>query len=62
MFHKISVELLNSSIPKGKLESLLHAIGGGWYVDKLRQKLPPLKKRKLRKKQEEEDKTKRKIT
>ena len=63
MFHKISVELLNSSIPKGKLESLLHAIGGGWYVHKLCQKLPQIKERKLRKKgQKEEDKIKRRIT
>ena len=35
---------------------------GGWYVEKLGQKLSPLNKRKSRKKQEEEDKIKRKLT
>ena len=57
MFHKILVELPNQPSPKEKLKSLLHAIVGGWYVEKLGQKLPPLKKIKLSKKgQKEEDK------
>ena len=63
LFHKIPVKLPNKHSPKEKLKSLLHDIGGGWYVDKLGQKLPPLNKRKLSKKrQEEEDKIKRKLT
>ena len=50
LFQKILFELPNQLSPKGKLKLLLHAIGGGWYVEKLGQKLPPLKKRKLSKK------------
>ena len=49
-FQKIPVELPKPSSPKEKHQSLLHAIGGGWYVEKLSQKLIPLKKRKLSKK------------
>ena len=56
LFQKTPVELPKQPIPKEKLQSLLHAIGGGWYVNKLGQKLPPPKKRKLSKKyQKEED-------
>ena len=63
MFQKIPVKLPNKPIPREKRRSLLHAIGGGWYVEKLGQQLPPLKKKKLSKKrQEEEDKTKEKLT
>ena len=54
LFHKIPVKLPNKPTPKEKRKSLLHAIGCGWYVDKLGQKLPPLKKRKLIKKGQEE--------
>ena len=62
LFHKIPVKLLNKPSPEEKLKSLLHAIGGSWYVDKLLQKLPPLKKRKSNKKrEEEEDKIKKKL-
>ena len=50
MFMKIPVELPKPPIPKEKHQSLLHAIGCGWYVKKLAQKLPPLNKRRLRKK------------
>ena len=50
LFKKIPVRLPNKPIQKEKLESLLHAIGDGCYVEKLGQKLPPLKKRKLSKK------------
>ena len=46
LFQKILVELPKQPIPKKKSQSLLHAIGGGWYVEKLDQKLQPLKKRK----------------
>ena len=38
------VELTNQPSPKQKRKSLLHDIGGGWYVEKLSPKLPPLKK------------------
>ena len=49
IFQKTPVELPNQPIPKEKRKSLLHAIGGGWYVDKLGQKVPTSKKRKLSK-------------
>ena len=62
-FHKIPVKLPIKPSPKEKRRLLLNDIGGDWYVEKLGQKIPPLKKRKLSKKvQEEEDKIKRKIT
>ena len=50
LLQKISVELPKPPIPKENHQSLLHAIGGGCYMNKLGQKLPPLRKRKLRKK------------
>ena len=62
MSQKIPVEHPKQPISKEKRKSLLHAIGGGWYVKKLGQQLPPLKKRKLsRKTQKEEDEIKRKL-
>ena len=62
-FQKIPVELPNQHSPKEKCKSLLHAIGGGLYVDKLCKKLQPLNKSKLSKKgQKEEDKIKRRLT
>ena len=44
LFQKIPVKLPNQSSPKEKRKSLLHAIGGGWYVEKLGKKPTPLKK------------------
>ena len=62
MFLKIAVELPKSSSSKEKHQSLLHAIGGGWYVNKLCQKLPPLNKRIIsNNSQEEKDIIKRKL-
>ena len=62
LFQKIQVELPKQPSPKENRESLLHSIGGGWYVKKIGQKLPTLKKRRLSKKQQkEEDKIKRKL-
>ena len=49
LFQKTPVEFPKQPSPKEKLQSLLHAIGGNWYVKKSGQKLPPLKKIKLRK-------------
>ena len=49
LFQKIPVDICNQPIPSEKLKSLLYAIGGGWYVEKLGQKLPPPKNRKLSK-------------
>ena len=46
LFQKIPVELLKPPSPKGKIQSLLHSIGGGWYMKKLNENLLPLKKRK----------------
>ena len=60
LFHKIPVELPKPPSTKEKHQSLLHAIGGGWYMNKLNDKIPLPKKRKLIKKaQEKEDKIKR---
>ena len=42
--HNIPVELPKKPSLKIKHISLLHAIGGGWYMYKLVQKLPPLYK------------------
>ena len=50
IIYKIPVKLPNKPIPKEKRKALLHAIGGGWYVEKLGQKLKPLNKIKLSKK------------
>ena len=38
------IELPNKTSTKEKRRSLLHTIGGGWYMDKLGQNLSPLKK------------------
>ena len=50
MFQKIPVELPKPPSTKGKTQSLLHAIVGDWYMKKLSEKLPTLKKSELRKK------------
>ena len=50
LFHKTPVELPKQTSPNKKIESLLHAIVCGRYVNKLGQKLPPLNKRKSSKK------------
>ena len=63
LFQKINIELPNQPSPKEKRKLLLHSIGGSWYVEKLGQKLPPLKKSKLSKRsQKEEDEIKRRLT
>ena len=63
LLQKILVELPKKISPREKLKSLLHAIGGGWYVNKLGKKLPPLKKRKFKNKSpKEEEKIKIKLT
>ena len=46
---KILFELSKQPIPNRKRGSLLQDIRGGWYVNILGQKLPPLKKSRLRK-------------
>ena len=53
-FQKIQVEFPDQSSPKEKRKSLLHTIVGGWYVNKLGHRLPPLKKSKLSKKSQKE--------
>ena len=62
LIQRIPVEVNKQPTPREERRSLLHAIGGGWYVNKLGQKLPPLKKRRLSKKsQKEKDEIKRKL-
>ena len=62
MFNKTPVELPKPHSPREKYQSLLYDIGVGWYMRKLSEKLPPLKKSKLSKKsQEKEDEIKRNL-
>ena len=53
LIKQIPVKLPNKPSTKENRKSLLHAMGGGWYVEKIGQKLPPLKKIKLGKKRGE---------
>ena len=53
LFLKIPVELPKPYSPREKHQSLLLGIVGGWYTEKLSQKLPPLKKWRPRKKLQE---------
>ena len=63
LFYKINVGIPNQPSPRVKRKSLLHSIGGGWYVEKLGHRLPPLKKIKLIKiSQKEENKIQRRLT
>ena len=50
MFQKIPVELPQPDSPKKRHQSLLHDIEGSCYMNKLSEKIPPLKKSKLSKK------------
>ena len=54
-FEKIPVQLPKQQIIRVKCLSLLHDIGGEWYMKKINQKLPPLKKRKISKKEKEKE-------
>ena len=62
MFQKIMVKLPKPLSLKEKSKTFLHTIGGEWSINKLNEKLLPLKKLKLIKKaQEKEDEIKRKL-
>ena len=50
MFHQIPVKLPKALSCGGKIQSLLHSIGGNWYMRKFNEKLPSLKKRKAEQK------------
>ena len=50
MFQKIPDELPNALINKEKRQSLFHAIGGDWYMNKFNEKILPLKKKETNKK------------
>ena len=50
LFQKIPVELPKPPSPKRKHQSLLHDIGCDCYMNKLNEKIPFLRKSKLRKK------------
>ena len=43
-FQKIPVELPKPPSTEEKHQPLLHAIGGGWYMKKISDKIPPLNK------------------
>ena len=55
MFQKTPVDLPKELSYKKKRQSLLHAIGGGWFMNKINDKLPPLKKRKISKRLQEKE-------
>ena len=55
MFQKIPVELPKPPIYDEKHQSLLHATGGGWYMNNFNDKLPPLNKSNPRKKTQEKE-------
>ena len=46
---KLQLNFLINPVQRKKRRYLFHAIGGSWYVEKLGQKLPPVKKSKVRK-------------
>ena len=48
-FKKIPVQIPKPLIHKEKRQSLLNTFGGNWYMKTINEKLPPLKKRKLKK-------------
>ena len=47
LFQKIPVEIPKPPSLKEKRQSLLHAIGGGWYINKFNDNISPLNKRIL---------------
>ena len=49
MLQKILAELTKTLSHKEKRQPLLHTIVCDWYMKKLNEKLPPLKKSKLKK-------------
>ena len=49
-FQKTPVEIPKPLSYREKYQSVLHTIGGGWYINKLNENLPPLNKSKLSKK------------
>ena len=61
LFLKTPVELPIPPSPKVKYQSLLHNIGGGWYVNNLVQNLSPIKRILIKKAQEKEDEIKIKL-
>ena len=46
MFQKIPVELTKPLSHKERIQSVLHAIGGEWYMNKFNDNIPPLNKQK----------------
>ena len=50
MFNKTPVELPKPLTQRGKCQSLLHAIGGGWYMNKLNENILPPKRTETKKK------------
>ena len=50
MFQNIPVKLPKTLSLKEIHKTLLHAIGGEWYMEKMNEKLQPLKRQKLIKK------------
>ena len=50
LFEKIPAQLPKPQILREKRQSLLHDIGGEWYMKKINEKLSPLKKKKAKNK------------
>ena len=55
LFKKIPVQLPKPLSLKEKQQSLLHDTGGDWYMKNIKDKLPPLNKRKPSKKSQEKE-------
>ena len=55
MFQKIPFELPKPLSNKERRQSLLHAVGGDWWLKKINEKIPPLKKRRLGRKLQEKE-------
>ena len=52
MFQKIPVKLPKTLLIRERHKKILHAIGGECYMNKLNEKLPPLKTQKLGKQEQ----------
>ena len=53
MFKKIPLTIKKALTPKQKFQKLMTDIGGGCYMEKIAQGLPPLRRTKLSKKSQE---------
>ena len=50
MFKQIPTMMTKPLSPIQKLQKLMTEIGGGWYLEKITKRLPPIRRSKLSKK------------